>query len=292
MKTEVNGKKAPISMILRVAGLSSAAWYGKAKKELKGCQRGPKVSFGDEEVIEGVRGIISSSYFHGEGYKKLRKRLWTMKGIKVGKDRLLKLLRDNGLLADERPIRNGSSRDHDGTTLTDAPDILWACDLKEWRTLEGKLWMITVLDHFHSGVIHHRTCERATMEPAMDVVRGSVKKRFGEVRKGICEGMELYLRTDHGAQFTGERFKKEIAFLGLRTSKAFVKSPECNGVIERFHRTIKEQIGGRIEHSTKKEARWLIENFMSRYNNHWILHKLNLMSPNQYRKHYEEEAGC
>ena len=250
---------------------------------------GPRTEHSDDHVIEAARETLASPLFHGEGYKKVRKRLLEYKGIRVGKERLLRLMRENDLLAKERPVPNGSSRVHDGEIITEAPDRMWACDFKEWRTLEGKLWMLTMLDHFDSGVIHHRTPDSPTMEPSMDLVRTSVKKRYGKVEKGICEGTGLYLRTDHASSFTGERFEKEVEFMGLEFSRAFVRSPECNGVIERFHETIKDQIGVRIESSGKEEARSIIDKFMADYNEHWLLHRLDLKSPNQYRQYYDRQ---
>jgi putative transposase len=37
-------------------------------------------------------------------------------------------------------------------------------------------------------------------------------------------------------------FQAEIAFLGIASSPAFVREPEGNGCIERFFRTLKEQL--------------------------------------------------
>ncbi len=37
-------------------------------------------------------------------------------------------------------------------------------------------------------------------------------------------------------------FQREIRFLGLESSPAFVCEPEGNGCIERFFRTLKEQL--------------------------------------------------
>lgn len=50
------------------------------------------------------------------------------------------------------------------------------------------------------------------------------------------------MRSDHGSQYDSADFMNEMSYLGLGMSKAYVRSPECNGIIERFHRTINEQV--------------------------------------------------
>jgi putative transposase len=37
-------------------------------------------------------------------------------------------------------------------------------------------------------------------------------------------------------------YQAEIAFLGMASSPWFVRQPECNGCVERFIRTLKEQL--------------------------------------------------
>jgi len=39
-----------------------------------------------------------------------------------------------------------------------------------------------------------------------------------------------------------DHFQKELAFLGIESSPAFVRAPECNGCAERFIRTLKENL--------------------------------------------------
>jgi hypothetical protein len=42
----------------------------------------------------------------------------------------------------------------------------------------------------------------------------------------------------HSSQYDSADFMREMSYLGLNMSKAFVRSPQCNGCIERFHRTL------------------------------------------------------
>ena len=47
--------------------------------------------------------------------------------------------------------------------------------------------------------------------------------------------------------------------------------PECNGVAERFIRTLKEECIHLHDFETLEEARELIDAFIERYNNGWLL---------------------
>ncbi len=49
------------------------------------------------------------------------------------------------------------------------------------------------------------------------------------------------MRHDHGSVYMSDDFQKEVRFLGIESSPAFVMQPEGNGCIERFFRTLKEQ---------------------------------------------------
>ena len=52
------------------------------------------------------------------------------------------------------------------------------------------------------------------------------------------------VRHDHGSQYMSDHFQKEIGFLGVKSSPAFVRAPEGNGCAERFIRTLKETFCG------------------------------------------------
>ncbi len=50
------------------------------------------------------------------------------------------------------------------------------------------------------------------------------------------------MRHDHGSQYMSDDFHAELRFLGIVASPAFVRQPDGNGCIERFFRTLKEQL--------------------------------------------------
>ncbi len=80
-------------------------------------KRGPKTALSDEELPQEVWTVLKASPFLGEGHRKVKARL-AAKGIRVGKNRVLRLMRVNGLLA---PVRRGhphGDRSHSGRIRT------------------------------------------------------------------------------------------------------------------------------------------------------------------------------
>ena len=88
----------------------------------------------------------------------------------------------------------------------------------------------------------------------------------------------LFVRTAYSA----------MKFLGLDMSKAYVRSPECNGIIERFHRTLNEQVFSVTVLESLAHAQQVPEEFINNYNHNWLLQRLKLKSPIQYRIEYEK----
>ena len=78
--------------------------------------------------------------------------------------------------------------------------------------------------------------------------------------------------------------KAEIAFLGIESSPAFVREPEGNGCIERFFRTLKEQLLWVKDFTTLEELAGALEEFRQRYNDHWLVERLSFKSPRQARQ--------
>jgi len=79
-------------------------------------------------------------------------------------------------------------------------------------------------------------------------------------------------------------FQSEIAFLGIASSPAFVREPEGNGCIERFFRTLKEQLLWVRDFTTLEELAEALEEFRQRYNDHWLVERLSFQSPRQARQ--------
>jgi putative transposase len=117
-----------------------------------------------------------------------------------------------------------------------------------------------------------------------------VREQFGGFAENIACGVRL--RHDHGSQFMSDDFQNEIAFLGIASSPAFVREPEGNGCIERFFRTLKEQLLWVRDFTTLEELAEALEEFRQRYNDHWLVERLSFQSPRQARREAACPRGC
>ena len=285
----LTGKPYPKRLIFKVVSYSSSTWYENPTP--KTGKRGRKPKHTDEEVLQEIKVEIKESKFNAEGYIKVKKRMEKRKinALVAGKARVNRLMRENNLLSPNRRPRKTNKREHDGTIITEAPNLMWATDGKKfWIDGSGWHWFFGVIDHFNDEVISWHIAKKGNRFAAMESVRAAVRKTFGSVYKDVCQGMKLQLRSDHGSQYDSADFMNEMKFLGLEVSKAFVRSPQCNGIIERFHRTLEEQVLQTETFSSFEEAYNSINQFINDYNTDWIFHRLEYCSPVEYREKYAE----
>ena len=81
-----------------------------------------------------------------------------------------------------------------------------------------------------------------------------------------------------------DHFQKEIAFLGIESSPAFVRAPEGNGCAERFIRTLKENLLWVRHFETIEELRQALLAFRETYNTTWLIERHGFISPAAFRK--------
>ena len=91
-----------------------------------------------------------------------------------------------------------------------------------------------------------------------------MRHAYGAFGKGVVRG--LVLRSDWGPQYAADACRNELAWLGITHTPSFVGEPQCNGGIERFIRTLKEQCLWPHRFETLAEARAIIAAFTRRYN--------------------------
>jgi putative transposase len=79
--------------------------------------------------------------------------------------------------------------------------------------------------------------------------------------------------------------------LGCAISPSYVGEPECNGVAERFMRTLKEQCIYLHQFASLEEAQRIIGEFIARYNAEWLIERLGHRTPAQARAEARAKAA-
>jgi len=88
-------------------------------------RRGPKGPWSDEVLLAAIRAVLSATPFVGEGHREVWARL-RHRGVRTSKARVLRVMRGADLLAPTRPGRAPGPAAHDGTIVTEQPDVMGA----------------------------------------------------------------------------------------------------------------------------------------------------------------------
>ena len=267
--------------ILRVArlwGISRATLYRHRRCEQPGSRRrpGPVGPMPDEALVEAIRALLAASPFHGEGHRKIWARL-RFAGVRTAKRRVLRLMRAHDLLAPNRIGRPHGPKAHDGTIRTERVDEMWGTDLTSTMTGEGQASIFVTVDHCSTECVGIHAARRATRFEALEPLRQGVRTAFGGFAGGIAGGLKL--RHDHGSQFVADDYQRELAFLGIESSPAFVREPEGNGCVERFIRTLKENLLWVHRFDTIEDLRLALHRFKETYNRTWIVERHGYQTP-------------
>jgi len=238
---------------------------------------GPKPLVPDGDLLAAIREVLTDPPFMGEGHRKVHARL-RYRGIHADIERVRLLMRDHGLQAPGKPRRVLGPRTHDGTITTQRPDEMWGTDATSTMLLNGQ--QATIF-----GVYDHCTCELLGIHAAIEAHRyeamvplhQACRTAFGSVGQAIAGGLKL--RHDNGSQFVSQAFQAEVRFLGMDSSPSFVRAPEGNGCIERFWRTLKEQLLWIHSYATLDDLNQALQDFRDLYNHHWLIERHKQRSP-------------
>jgi transposase InsO family protein len=242
----------------------------------------------DAALVEAIRAVLAASPFHGEGHRKVWARL-RHGGVRTSKRRVLRLMGEHDLLAPSRAGSPRGPRNHDGTIIPGTVDTLWGTDLTTAWTGEGQAAVFIAIDHCRADCVGIHAALRATRFEALEPIRQGVRRCFGAFGKDVARG--LALRHDHGSQYVSHDFQKELRFLGIDSSPAFVRAPEGNGCAERFIRTLKENLLWLRTFDTVEELRRALLEFRDAYNTTWLIERHGFRTPDAVRREQLQPAA-
>jgi len=294
------GRRYGLSRACRALGVPRSTLYAQRSREAAApsapppARRGPKPKTSDAELLAAIRADLAASPFRGEGHRKVWARLRVGRGlgvrqeIRVGKDRVRRVMREHNLLSPHRSCRR-ETISHDRRITTDAPNVMWGADgLRVWTVEDGWGWVFANVEHWNAECMGAHVVKLGDRFAAAEPVAQGVLSEFGSVGADAARGLKL--RIDHGTQYLSDHFQAQIKFWGIAPSFAFLAEPETNGVVERFFRTLREQVLHGRTYRTLAEVRAAVGAFIEIYNESWLLEKLGYQSPRQARREHEARS--
>jgi putative transposase len=280
------GRPYGLARTCRMLEIARSTVYARRARRLRPVplhRRGPKPTWTDAELIEQIGQMLARAPFVGEGQRKVWARL-RLGGIRTSRTRVLRLMRQAGLLAPTRLGHAHGPAAHDGTIIPDRPDAMGATDATSGLTAAGPATIFVAVDHFTAECVGIHAARRGTRFEALEPLRQGIRQHFGGYYEDIATG--LAVRHDHGRQFLSHAYQAELRFLGIRRSPALLREPEGNGCAERFIRTLKEQLLWIESFATVEHLRLALLAFTDRYNREWLIQRHGHRSPGAIRTAY------
>ena len=164
----------PLTMICAVYRVPRSSVYAAGVPTgppARASKPGPKTRHSDAEVVEAIRAVLAACPFHGEGYRKIRARL-AHRGLRLGGKRVLRLMRTHRLLAPRRLGPPNGNPAHDGTIITDRPDVMWGTDATRFYTeRDGWCWFFGAIDHAVDEIVGWHTAKIGDRWAALEPIR-------------------------------------------------------------------------------------------------------------------------
>jgi len=286
--SEATGRPYGVKRVCAVWEQARSTFYEREAREQVAVhgsapgKRGPRPLVPDEELLERIVDDLATSPFTGEGYRKVWARLRFAQGLRVGANRVLRLMRENNLLSPHRG-RQGEPRTHKGTITTDAPNLMWGTDgTKVFTVDDGWVWVFLAIEHWNGECVGWHVVKCGSRFAALEPISQGLMAHYGSVAGDVARGLSL--RMDHGSQYLSDHFINSLHHWGIKPSFAFIEQPQTNGVAERFNKTLKEQVIYGRTLRTIEEVRQVVGQFVARYNAQWRLEKNGYQSPTQARE--------
>jgi putative transposase len=224
----------------------------------RGTQRYQPTQRQDEGRL--TQAIITLACLYGRyGYRRITA-LLKLAGWFVGKDRVQRIWRREGLKVPARQKPRGRLWLHDGSCIRLRPERqnhVWSYDFVQARTHDGRsLRLLTMIDEFTRECLAIRVARRLNSLHVIEVL--------GECM--LQYGVPENVRSDNGAEMTARRVKEWLRAVGTRPMFIEPGSPWENGYCESFNGKLRDEcLNGEIFYSLK-EAQVVVGMWRKHYN--------------------------
>ena len=264
-----SGEGIRLTGLLDSLGVARSSWHRKPVPADQRKRPGPAPQPIPEEVVRRVLEMATANPWYG--YKKIAI-MCRRAGHRVKTLQAYQVMKRFDLL--RKPICRKAEL-HQAAKLyellPDGPNDLWQMDVT-YVHIPGFGWRyaITVIDYYSRYLLAAHLTDSysaAEAERALSVARAEAERLSGPLTK------RPFLVTDNGPSFVSRRFASCLkdAFTHVRIR---YRTPTQLGLLERFHRTLKEEELYWRLYDSPEHCRQCLAEFRDRYNQlrpHWAL---------------------
>jgi putative transposase len=157
----------------------------------------------------------------------------------------------------------------------------WAMDVTHIDCgSDGWAHLAAVIDRHDREIVGYKFARRGRAKEAERALEAACIDRFGTLRP---DGETPVLRSDNGLIFQSRRFRAACKDYRLRQESITPYTPEQNGIVERFFRSLKEECVWQHSFPSFVEARRAVRRLIGWYNERRPHQALGYLSPRQYR---------
>ena len=181
----------------------------------------------DEDAL--TRAIVALGTQYGRyGYRRITALLRSA-GWEVGKDRVQRIWRREGLKVPQKQRSRGRLWLNDGSCVRLRPERanhVWSYDFVSARTHEGKtLRLLTLIDEYTRECLAIRVERRMGSQEVIETLSDVM----------LWKGIPEHIRSDNGPEFIAQQLRQWLAKLGTATLYIEPGSPWENGYCESFN---------------------------------------------------------
>ena len=263
-----------LNKALALCGVSKKAWYHIPK---------PRNMPPDPEVQDAVRKIARSRPTYGT--RRMAAQASRVLDRPVNRKAVHRIFKMLGWTQPSRTKRE-IIRANKKPPRPKAPNQFWESDMSYiWCGTDGWGYCFNVIDVFTRQWLAFVLDGRATRHQAIMAVTGAVAATGRPLLPGLT------LRVDNGSQYTSREFRSSMAALGITLEYIYVNTPEQNGHIESFHKTLKKEYVWPHEFADIREAREAIQAAFHDYNHDRIHSALEYLTPSEFAERWQQNAG-
>ena len=236
----------------------SERWACRLLHQWRGTQRYAPLRRVDEDAL--TTAIIALATKYGRyGYRRVTA-LLNQAGWPVGKDRVQRIWRREGLKVPQKPRPRGRLWLTDGSCVRLRPmhaKHVWSYDFVAAQTHDGrKLKILTLIDEYTRECLALRVERRLGSEEVIETLAAVM----------TTQGIPAHLRSDNGSEFIAKELRKWLGGVGAAPLYIEPGSPWENGYCESFNGKLRDEcLNGEIFYSLR-EAQIVIEQWRIEYN--------------------------